>query len=653
MRRALCAAHQRPCHAESIKLTRLEVSLSVRLSASQLSLISLLLIAAALRLQNLGAIEHNVDHAYPIWQALSTLEQGSLPLVGQGTSVLFANPALTGYLYIPALLVVRSPYAPYLFVIALNTLAVWFAYRALRRLWDEPAALIGAFLLAVNPWVVEYSRTTWVQALLPFFACLTFWLFTAVWLGQAQRPQQRFWLGCLALAAMTQTYLLAFAALIPVGLLSLIFRRRVGWRALWIGALLILMPTAIYGVGLLSDSAQTFRRLQGFTQGRAALSPEAFSHALRLMTGRDYAAARGLEAPIQDALLRFQLSEVAHWLLIVALLGGVVIMLRRKRSAAVIVLIWGGLPPLMMSYVSQAVHPFYLLLTLPALHLLAGVGLAAAARQIRWQSVRWAALALCLAAFGVLCALNVLRYAQESLSTPSIDGLTALPLAEGVPMAQQLLSAEKIGEAVVFANSFAGRLFAVDRDVNISETRYHPQGGGVYLLFGAADRTQPVPSVSDERERYTFADGGIVEAFFVQSAASIPRTMLLSSDKGITLIGAEIRGALRAGQIATLQLTFRVDALLPDRADWLFTPFAHVYDADNRRILIADGAVTPGWAWRLGDVQQKWVRLRLPAAAKGTLRVEIGLYDGVRGESALFELPDGRQVPSVPLSAAD
>ncbi len=632
----------------------------MRLSASQLSLFSILLIAAALRLHNLGAIEHNVDHAYPIWQALSTLEQGSLPLIGQGTSVLFANPALTGYLYIPALLVARSPYAPYLLVIALNTLAIWFAYRAMRRLWDDSAALIGAFLLAVSPWVIEYSRTTWVQALLPFFACLTFALFTPVWLGQARRPQRRFWLGCVALAAMTQTYLLAFAALIPVGLLSLIFRRRIGWHGLLIGTVIILIPTAIYGMGLLSDSTQTFGRLRGFTQGTAALSPEALNHALRLVTGRDYAAARGLDAPIQDAVLRFQLSEVAHWLLTLALLGGAVIMLRRGHSAAVITLIWGALPPLMMSYVSQAVHPFYLLLTLPALHLLAGVGLAAAARQIRWQTAGKAALALCLAAFGVLCVLNVLRYAEESLATPSIDGLTALPLAEGVPMAQQFLSAERIGAATVFAdidgwilNSLAGRLFEVDRDVNISETLYYTQNGGVYLLFGGADQTQPVPSASRISETYTFADGGMVVASFMPNAAFIAPTAMLTSDKGITLISAEIIGALSAGQRATVQLAFRVDELLPERANWLFTPFVHVYNGDGRRILIADGAVTPGWAWRLGDVQQKRVQLLVPEDASGALRVEVGLYDGVRGEAALFELPDGRQVSSVPLPLLD
>ena len=54
----------------------------------------------------------------------------------------------------------RSPIGPYLFVITLNTLAVWLAYRAAVMLLDERRALIAAFLMAVNPWVIEYSRTT-------------------------------------------------------------------------------------------------------------------------------------------------------------------------------------------------------------------------------------------------------------------------------------------------------------------------------------------------------------------------------------------------------------------------------------------------------------------------------------------------------------
>ncbi len=67
--------------------------------------------AALLRAQYLLQIEHNTDHAWPIAQALRTLDHGDLPLIGQGTSVLFASPPLTGYLYLPWLALTRSPSA--------------------------------------------------------------------------------------------------------------------------------------------------------------------------------------------------------------------------------------------------------------------------------------------------------------------------------------------------------------------------------------------------------------------------------------------------------------------------------------------------------------------------------------------------------------
>ena len=151
---------------------------TARLTATHSDLLPLALfvLAALLRFSYLSEIEHNVDQAYPIWQALNTLERGQWPLVGQGTSVLFANPALTGYLYLPFVALTRSPLGAYLLVIALNSLAVPMAYRAVRSLLGHSAALVAAVLMAVNPWVIEYSRSTWVQSLLPFFTCALAWL---------------------------------------------------------------------------------------------------------------------------------------------------------------------------------------------------------------------------------------------------------------------------------------------------------------------------------------------------------------------------------------------------------------------------------------------------------------------------------------------
>jgi 4-amino-4-deoxy-L-arabinose transferase-like glycosyltransferase len=142
----------------------------------RLILAVIVMVAVILRAQNLLQTEFNVDHAYPMWQALKTLDHGVFPLAGQGTSVLFANPALTGYLYLPFLALIRSPLSVYVLIIALNTLAVPLTFRAARTLLGVRPALVAAALIAVNPWIIEYSRMAWVQSLLPFFACALAWL---------------------------------------------------------------------------------------------------------------------------------------------------------------------------------------------------------------------------------------------------------------------------------------------------------------------------------------------------------------------------------------------------------------------------------------------------------------------------------------------
>lgn len=631
-------------------------------TSSRLWLLLILVVAGALRLQNLPAIEHNVDHAYPIWQGLMTLEQGYLPLTAQGTSVLFANPALTGYLYLPALMASRSPFSVYLWVITLNTLGMWFTYAAGRDLFGDRVGLIAALLMALNPWMIEYSRTSWVQALLPFWGPLVFWLFASVWVGSTLRLGRRFLFGCAALAMMTQTYLLAFAALVPVGLLSFLYRRRIGWRTLVVGAFLILIPTALYGASLLSDSASAASKLQEFGQGGARFSTEAWIHAVRLVTGHEYAASRGLNAPIRDAVLRFNLSEIAHYILMGALIAGAVIILRRTRQdpRALITLIWFVLPPLMMSYVSRPVHPFYLLLTLPAGHLLAGMGLEQTGRLLKGAAPRLS-VAVGLAVvigFGVLCTFNVVRYAEESLATPGIDGLTALPVGVGVEMTRKAILPGLRPGQVVFAdvdswilNSLSGRLFEVDRDVNIALTQHYPAQGGKYLFFHPAQTPLPLDYPDDLLSIFSLPDGTWIESYPIDTGVPDHLRMRLNlpSDRGVTLWAAQFDEELLPGTAVNLRLALKITDLPSERVQWLFGPFAHLYDATGQRILIADGAVLPGWGWRQDEVQIKRLTLNIPAGAQPPFQVRVGLYDGVHGLSALFTLPDGTQEAAVPL----
>lgn len=657
----------------------------------RLPLLAILLLAALLRLQNLHAIEHNVDHAYPIWQALSTLDRGAFPVTAQGTSVLFDNPALTGYLFIPFVALTRSPFGPYLFVIALNTLAVWFAYRAAVALLDERRALIAAFLLAINPWVIEYSRTTWVQALIPFFICLIFWLLVAVLLGTAGRPGRRLIAALTALTALTQTYLLAFLSLAPAGLLLVIFRRRIPIRGALIGGAVFVAATGVYGAGLLANREETLSRIRSFSAGEARLGGEALSHALRLVTGRDYPAARGIDAPLRDAVLRQGLSELAHGALVVALLAGIVAVgwsasrpLRgrvagkdgssmgsegratklafRGDPGAIILLIWFALPILLMSYVSRQIHPFYLLFTLPAGHILAAKG---AGLLLRWR-VGSAALAAAGIALTALFALNTMRYAEETLATPGAHGLSALPVGEGVRMMDALFSERFVSNpGIVFAdvdewtlNSFAGRLFPVDRDADVSKTVYIPAEAGFYLRFVPPSEVGALHMrFADPAPRSIgLADGSAILRFRISQSALAGEPWIggraIQSDAGITFIGYMPAESLTPGRTSAILTAWRIDALTPERSDYLFGPFVHVFDAGGKRVAIGDGAVTPGWAWRKGDVQIKTMPVSIPADAVGPFRLIFGQYDGVHQRNAIFTLPDGSLSSTIPAALA-
>lgn len=610
-------------------------------------LTAILCIATILRFQNLGAIEHNVDHAYPIWQALMTLDRGVFPVTAQGTSVLFANPALTGYLFIPWVALTRSPIGAYIFVISLNTIAVWLAYKAAVLLLDKPRALIAVFLMAVNPWVIEYSRTTWVQALIPFWACLIFWLLTPVLIGCASHPGRRLVFAAAATAAMTQSYLLAFLILAPISVLLLLFRAQLRWRPLAVGIAIVAATTAIYALGLFAQRQETLERIQSFSSSQSKLSAEAWTHAVRLVSGQNYAISRGIDAPPYDWFLRQNLSEGVHYAILCALLAGIILsihaLLKRTTDArfGLISLIWFGLPILFMTYVSKPVHPFYLLLTLPAGYILAAKGAGIL--------LRWRLSAIVLPLFGVfagtLLGINALRYAQETLATPGAHNLGALPVSQGVDAMHRLLPPEvRTPGSVVFAdvdewtlNSLAGFLFPVDRDIRVEQITYVPHGGATYLLFGVPDKQAPTPLNAADSARVTLDDGTYIQRYRISAYPT--KGEVVKSEQGISFLGWQLDTPLKAGTTANLVTYWRIDELKLERSEWLLGPFAHVYDASGSRVVVASGAVVPGAAWRLNDVHIQRIPITIPDNSTAPFKLVIGQYDGVHNLNAIF-LPD-------------
>ncbi len=626
------------------------------------ALLIILIVGALLRFQHFGDIEYNIDQVYPIWQGINTLDTGALPLAGQGTSVLFANPTLTGYFFIPVLALVRQPAAVYVFTLLLNTVAIWLAYRGLQALLGTRPALVGAALFAVNPWIIEDSRRTWVQSLSPFFACLIFYALAALLSGQTRLPRRTLLIALVGLALFANTYLLAYALAAPVALLLILFWRRVPKRPLIMGGILFAALLALYLIGLVRDWDNTSRRADDFASGQSHLSAEALNHGIRLVTGWQYAHVRGMKAPAHDQNIREKLSAIAHVIWTAALIAGILLALRavyrrtdpRERDAALILLVWFVLPIVMMSYVSRKVHPFYLLLTVPAGHGLAAWGISPLLRRERLAPAVLAAVIFT----GAINGLNTVRFAQASATVPSEDWPT-MPLQEAAEVGERIRQ-ERRDEMAVLSDmdewtpvTLAGEVFRVETLSGFDHDTIIPRHGGLYMTFQkpGGNRTPPPLFAHPAGRPFLFDDGARVDFWAAeQPDAIIEHPADIPSDIDVSFAGWTQLGDLTAGQTVTLLIFWRVQALHEDRGIWLFAPYAHLFDANGTRVAITEGNVISALTWRPGDLLVQRLDLTVPADAAGPFTINVGLYDGVRtredgsvGINAVFRIPNGAE----------
>lgn len=626
-------------------------------------------VAAVFRFWYLNAIEHTIDHAFPVWQALQTLELGRWPVTSQGTSVAFDNPALLGYLYLPLMAVFRSVLAVYGVVIALNTLAVWLVYRTAHRLFGDGRALIAAALMAMNPWLVEYSRAIWLPALLPFFTALVTYLLFPLLSEDADvpNPARRVALGLIAFALMTQTYLLGFVPLASLALLVVLFWKRWPRRALLIGGAVFAALTAVYLAGLLSHRGATVGQVGSFVGEPFRLSDEAWGHAVRLVSGEDYELARGRQAPIDDAALRHALSRAAHWLILASLLAGIGFTAysawRRQGEWRLLTaaLIWFGVPVVLMTYANQVVHPYYLLVSLPGGYLLAAAG---AGLLWRW---RWGQRALAL--LGVLLVplfgTNVARYYQETRAIPGAHNLWALPLDAGLEMGRairELTDGQPAPRRVAYewesqiVSSLSGVTVEADNDAVTNLPQFAvilPDGGPLYVLFDDGSGLDAPPGADEVSDRaIELADGTAIRFYRYERSADdlladfAPRRVDWPDDSGLTLVGYALDAPPAPGETVVLTTCWRVERVdNPARVDWLFAPFVHVLDANGETVLNVDGVPVPGARWQVGALYVQRMVLDVPAGSEGPFVLEVGQWDPLREVNMVFWPPDEEPTP--------
>lgn len=151
------------------------------------------------------------------------LTEGDVFLIGPGTSIgnMYLGPFYY-YMMAPALLLAGfSPVGPAVQIAVLSLVTMVFMWWVGREWFDSKAGLIAAFLYAISPTVVIYSRSSWNPNIMPFFALACIY---AIW--RVFKKDQHFWLPILGFS---------FAAVLQSHYLGLLLAPTLGvvWLASW------------------------------------------------------------------------------------------------------------------------------------------------------------------------------------------------------------------------------------------------------------------------------------------------------------------------------------------------------------------------------------------------------------------------------------
>ncbi len=631
--------------------------------APTLLALAIVVAGTTLRFYTLDLVRHGFDESDPMYQALRMLDGGQLALAGQSSSVFLDNPVLMSYIQAIPLLIWRSLWGPYLLITALNSLAIGFVYRAARLSFNTTVGLLAAFLYAVSPWVIFFSRPTWVQALIPLFTSIIAWGLFPSLQNDAPRPRAVL-IGLLAVTAAAQTYIQAWALAAQAGIILALFWRRYPRQILWIGIAIFGIGALIYASGIparWADYQARFAQLSA--SGQPAFTMAGLNHAMRMVSGFDSDAIR-IWYDMNPADPRHIATQLAAVLLATALLAGVIrsivaLVRRTEWRIAGALLVWFSLPILPTLYVSVPVHPHYLLISLPAGHLLAAWGM-----EWGWSRggrLARAALAVALAAVGVIFGANV-HFTGQYVATQTMS-----PDFNGWPVANDAQLGSSI-RALLHASSYPRRVAASGNSENLSSisatyVQTYPEvdyPGWVILpghdpmLYVLANRS-PQPGVLGPHQQdypgqmYSPARGVAiyfqrVQPYTRDEALSLPATRLdLPTVAGVALLGYSVEGG-GSGETVMITTYWRVDALAEGRDQWYAAVFYHLDAEGHPQVVNLTGHGQYGARWVEGDIYVERMPITIPAGLKpGSYMLHLGLFDPIHGQNFPFATAQGNQ----------
>lgn len=306
--------------------------------------------------------------------ALDMASGKSIPLTGIESSARIPNSPMTVYLLAPLYALTDDPQMVTLLIAAWNVVGVgllwWLAY----RYFGARVALLAGLAYALHPHAIHYSRSIWAQDMHTPLIIIGFLLALRGFIEGKRWPQ------LLALPVLVVAMQVHYAAwtLLPVYLwIVWAGRKQIRWPLL-VASIFIAAATMIpFAIGL-AQSAETSATAATVIDQLDSLTlrNKALLYLARLATGL---GGPWVGMPLigeYDVVLDTPSVVAALWLLVgVAVVGGLVAVWGRwGRFRAVFLTLWAVLPFAVFVPNWTGVYPHYFIPNLPALALLAALG---------------------------------------------------------------------------------------------------------------------------------------------------------------------------------------------------------------------------------------------------------------------------------------
>lgn len=609
--------------------------ISIRLTSSMrdwLSFAAVILLAAFIRLSDIGVAQYRYDEATLSGLAQEIVAGRNFPLLGLSTTTGVPWSPMSIYLMTVPYAVSNSALAATVFVALLNIVGTGLLWWLARQFINPTVAFFAGMTYALNPWAVLTSRMIWTPNLIAPFMIL------AVLLGCYGFIAGKKWgqILCLPVFIIAAQIHPQGVAVLPVYLWLLwVGRQHLFYRGLFLSVILAALTTVPYLAGLSQISADEKAAIDNLvgSEGRTfTINTQTFP----LIT--QYTTGLGVENWVlsrrQFRDLYTQLPPPAPlWFVMGGLtLLGIPAAWRRNRQTAGILTLWAGLPLLVLTLGLTQLQIHYFVVCLPALSLLAALGLAWLANHLlsKQHLVRigligiWALILLTQGFWwrGLVNYLNT-TYTPDGFGTPLhfmmqvreqlLDYDDVVIIGGGArtsswiwrPMLNELACVREAvmpegGIAVFPAKSFAA-LYPPDAAENAVDER-------IRAMYQTGQET--VYPLREGEKPYTVYSFLNAPEWLGPSITDIAPARF---DNGVQLTGYAL-------QTDMLYLRWQLNTGNPKQN---YQYFGHFLDTAGEKIGQRDTSFWPSKYWCASDTVITWINIEKPDV---TERVLIGMY---------------------------